>query len=111
MSEIRLGTPPEKPASQPTATEPDIEGGFVDEIREPPFDEPKHRAVTAQRLAMLFAYILAGALLVHYICFMVLAFRGQDKSIDSLEHVYIVWLPALIGIVSSAATYYFTKDR
>lgn len=84
-----------------TVNETEIEGGFVDEIYEPPFDEPKHRAVTAQRLALLFAGILAGALGIHYVCFMVLAIMGRDQSIDSLGRIFNVWLPALTGIVSS----------
>jgi hypothetical protein len=99
-------------ANTPAATtEPEIEGGFIDEIRELPFDESRHRALTAQRLAMLFASILAGALAVHYLCFMVLALMGKDQSIDALGRIFNVWLPALTGIVSSAATYYFTKER
>jgi hypothetical protein len=66
-------------AARPEANE--IEGGFVDEIQEPPFDEPKHRALTAQRLALLFAWILAAALGVHYLCFMILALKGHAESV------------------------------
>jgi hypothetical protein len=89
----------------------EIEGGFVGELQEPPFDEPKHRALTAHKLALLFASIFAGALGVHYLCFMILALTGRNESAESLGRIFNVWLPALTGIVSSAATYYFTKER
>lgn len=97
--------------SDAASTENEIEGGFVDALEEPPFNEPKHRAVTAQRLAMLFAWILAGSLVVHYACFMVLALTAQKESLEPLGRIFNVWLPALTGIVSSAATYYFSKER
>jgi len=102
--------------SSPSSNEPnvpgaEIEGGFVDQIQEPPFDGPKHRALTAQRLALLFACILGGALVLHYICFMILAIMGNNDALESVGRVFNVWLPALTGIVSSAATYYFTKER
>lgn len=99
------------PQSDGPSTENEIEGGFVDALEEPPFNEPKHRAVTAQRLAMLFAWILAGSLLVHYACFMVLALTAQKDSLEPLGRIFNVWLPALTGIVSAAATYYFSKER
>lgn len=89
-----------------------IDGGFVQEIQEPPFDEPKHRAQTAEKLALIFSGILSGALLVHYICFMILILTGKDKAaIEVLSQTLNVWLPALTGIMSSAATYYFTRER
>lgn len=97
--------------SDAASIENEIEGGFVDALEEPPFNEPKHRAVTAQRLAMLFAWILAGSLVVHYACFMVLALTAQKDSLEPLGRIFNVWLPALTGIVSAAATYYFSKER
>ena len=114
MSENAKDAQPEtqvQPGIPPAPSESEIEGGFVDEIREPPFDEPKHRALTAQKLALMFAGILAAALALHYVCFMILAIMGRNESVESLGRVFNVWLPALTGIVSSAATYYFTKER
>ena len=106
---------PQRPASTSSADaappESEIEGGFVDEIRQPKFDEPRHRALTAQKLALLFAYILSGALATHYVCFMVLAMTGCNEGLESLGRVFNVWLPALTGIVSAAATYYFTREH
>jgi hypothetical protein len=99
-----------KADSIPVAEDSEIEGGFIGEIREPPFDERAHRAQTAQRLVMLFAWIFAGALAVHYVCFMVLSIMGREQSVDALGRIFNVWLPALTGIVSAGATYYFTKE-
>ena len=115
MSRSEHQNQPEGPS--PASTEPgspreaEIDGGFIDQIQEPPFDEPKHRALTAQKLALLFACILGGALAVHYVCFMVLAIMERNDAVESLGRIFNVWLPALTGIVSSAATYYFTKEH
>lgn len=89
----------------------DIEGGFVSELPEVTFDERRHRAETASKLAFTFAWILAGALLLHYIAFASLGLLGRNEAMIALSDVFNVWLPAMIGIVSSAATYYFAKER
>ena len=91
--------------------EQEIEGGFVSEFPKVTFDERKHRAKTASRLAFTFAWIFAGALFVHYVMFFALALLGREDAMGALSDIFNVWLPALTGIVSAAATYYFTKER
>lgn len=89
----------------------EIDGGYVRELQERRFNEPKHRAETARMLAVAFAVMLAGTVVIHYTCFMILALYGRDKPMESLGQIFNVWLPALTGIVSASATYYFTKER
>lgn len=91
--------------------EQEIEGGFVSEFPRVTFDERKHRARTASRLAFTFAWIFAGALFVHYITFFALTLLGREAAMGALSDVFNIWMPALTGIVSAAATYYFTKER
>jgi hypothetical protein len=91
-----------------------IEGGKVFDIvaREPRFDHGKHRAITAEKLAKWFTGILAGGLLVHYICFMILSFfSAQKDQVEALGQMFHGWFPALTSIVSAAAAYYFAKER
>lgn len=106
------GAGTEVPGSQPNEQSlPEIDGGLIAEGPEPRFDESKHRAETASKLAFRLIYLFAGALAVHYIIFACLAFGERKDAIASLQDTFNVWLPALVGIVSAAATYYFTKER
>lgn len=58
----------ENTSKQPPENQPLIEGGDVQEElgQEPSFHERRHRAVTARRLAFLFAWMLAVSAAVHY---------------------------------------------
>src|SRR5437763_414211 len=89
-----------------------IEGGAVidNPAREPRFDHGQHRALTAEKLARWFTFILAGGILIHYICFMILSFSGHKEEVDPLGQMFHGWFPALTSIVSAAATYYFAKE-
>ena len=89
----------------------EIEGGDVSDIPEVLFDERKHRAKTARLLALTLAGILAGTLLVHYVTYIILAHHDRQDVLTGLSEIFNVWFPALIGIVSGAATYFFTKER
>lgn len=93
-----------------TGAEP-IDGGFVTEGPQYKFDERRHRAQTASKLAVMFAWILAGALGVHYIAITGLGLLDRGIALTNLSDAMNVWFPALVGIVSTTATYYFTKER
>ncbi|MCL2623785.1 MAG: hypothetical protein FWD31_08980 [Planctomycetaceae bacterium] len=79
----------------------------------------KHESRTASQLAFTFAYVLAGAIAVHYvvlISFFIASLYAKDSLqiepfVECLQATYNVWLPALVGIVSSVTTYYFTRER
>lgn len=90
-----------------------IEGGAVidNPARVPRFDHSKHRALTAEKLAKWFTAILAGGIVVHYVCFMALSFGGHKEEVEPLGQMFHGWFPALTSIVSAAATYYFAKER
>jgi hypothetical protein len=83
------------------------------------FDRAKHESETASKLAFSFAYILAGAIFLHYLAlftFSTVALFAKnsaqvDRCIKSIQDTYSIWLPALVGIVSSVTTYYFIRER
>ena len=117
-----MRTPPEVPNDR---DQNDIDGGEIDELGDElrsdfiqvqdwtdyEFHSLEHQAKTTSRLAFTFALILAIALGVHYIVFVILAVMGLNDALTAVNDVFNVWLPALVGIVSSVATYYFTRDK
>jgi hypothetical protein len=66
---------------------------------------------SAEKLAKWFTLILAGGLILHYACLMVIAFWGQKEQIEVFGQVFHGWFPAMTSIVSAAATFYFAKER
>lgn len=71
----------------------------------------KTHAETAKTLSFWLVGILAGTVLLHYICVMILVLFGKDYELPIIEDVLHVWLPVLAGLAGSAATYYFTRDK
>jgi hypothetical protein len=70
----------------------------------------QHKADTARFLAFGIVILLGIAYLAHFITTCVLI--GMDKlDARALKEVSSSWLPVLAGLASSAATYYFTKER
>jgi hypothetical protein len=55
--------------------------------------------------------MLAGTVLLHYLCVMILIFTGRADAIKNLEDFYHSWLPVLAGLAGSVVTYYFTRER
>ena len=66
---------------------------------------------TASKLAYIFTFFLAGALLLHYILLSKAICHGCDSAIKAFQDLFHVWFPAVIGIVSSVTTYYFTREN
>jgi hypothetical protein len=48
---------------------------------------------------------------MHYIGTVVLLALGKKDGADGLKTIFDVALPVLSSLASSAATYYFTKER
>lgn len=71
----------------------------------------QRHARTASTLAYFLVVLLAGTVLLHYICVVYLVLHWRDDGVKYLEDFYHVWLPVLSGLAGSAATYYFTRDR
>jgi hypothetical protein len=88
-----------------------IEGGEVSASPELTFQPARHRAVTARYLAYGLAITLVLSVIVQYVCTLILIKWGAKDSLDNLSKIFNAWLPVISGLVSSAATYYFTKDR
>lgn len=68
-------------------------------------------AATAHKLAKWLLILLAGTVLIHYTCLMILILYRRDDGIKILEELFHSWLPVLTGLAGSAVTYYFTKSE
>jgi hypothetical protein len=90
-----------------------VEGGIITDLEEPEvtFHEAKHRANTTRLLAVSLVGFLAFLILVHYACTMVLEFYDKREAVESLSKIFNNWLPVITGLVGSAVTYYFTKEK
>jgi len=91
----------------------------LDKLRYAPFDQAQYESQIAGGLARLFIWILIIALVTHYLILLVLfvisLFIEKNDQIEvyitELQATYNVWFPAIVGIVSSVTTYYFTRER
>lgn len=72
--------------------------------------EVKHRADTARNLAYGLISILGGSFVIQALGMFMAASLGLEKIAESMTTLYTAWLPAITGLVSSAVTYYFTKE-
>jgi hypothetical protein len=89
-----------------------IEAGEVEGLDEDiPFHEGKLRAETARRLAEMLLWILAGSVIFHYVMTAVILECGKESTVENLSKIFNVWLPVISGLMGSAATYYFTKEK
>jgi len=91
--------------------QPLIEGGFVSEITDLAFHQERHRAETARSLALLLVWVMAITVSIHYVATGVLLALGLSDATESLARIFNIWLPVISGLVSGAATYYFTRER
>jgi hypothetical protein len=87
-----------------------LEGGFVRPL-EDYFVNEKHRADTARRLAYSLVVILGSTVVLHYITVLILELKGRTDAVEGLGRIFNVWLPVIASLVSSAVTYYFTREK
>jgi hypothetical protein len=87
-----------------------IEGGLVESFNNLPHKAVMHRAETAKRMAFLLVWILAGSVGIHFTVTAIFAACGLQEATELLAKIFNMWLPVISGLVSSAATYYFTKE-
>lgn len=88
-----------------------IEGGTIEPLDELAFQEQKLRAETSRKMAFLLVWIMAISVGLHFVTTAVFAAYGNTEAIDGLAKIFNMWLPVISGLVSSAATYYLTKDN
>ncbi|MEM5786239.1 MAG: hypothetical protein AAGU11_02900 [Syntrophobacteraceae bacterium] len=89
-----------------------IEAGDVQGLEaDIPFHEAKHRAETSRFLAVMFAWVLALSVLLHYLVTASVMLWGNESIADHLSKIFNIWLPVISGLMGSAATYYFTKEK
>ncbi len=79
------------------------------EILEP--ELKKHREDTARALAIGLVSMLGLSFLIHYAALIFLYWNQKPDVADKLSTFMNAWLPVVSGLVGSATTYYFTKQR
>jgi len=87
-----------------------IEGGVVQSMVDVFLVHGRHREATARMIAISLVGILAGSALLHFIAILVLA-HDQANALEEMNRFFNAWLPVISGLVGSATTYYFTKDK
>jgi hypothetical protein len=105
--------PPPDSGSQPDDHKPLIDGGSVDSIdarlsygQSDPKDTERRG-----KLAFGLVLLLSGLLLAQYVSIAVLNWGDKAGAIKSLESTFNAALPVISGLVSSAVTYYFTRNN
>jgi hypothetical protein len=88
-----------------------IDAGNVDAIEELPYEPLRHRERTAASLAKWLLILLAASWLFHYLTTLVLSCWGSATALDHLDRAFNIWFPVVSGLVGSAVTYYFTKEK
>lgn len=98
--------------AEASADEGVIEGGSVSGFQEYEWEpEKKHRAETARYLAYGLVGILAFTILIQYGMTVLMIWQNRESGVATLEKLFSTLLPVLSGLVSAAATYYFTRER
>ncbi len=100
-----------KPNRSAEVTIETIEGGDVSDYAELEVKPKHHREVTARRLAMMLVAMLGGSVFIHYLALFLLVVYDKNDVADKLSHFFNAWLPVISGLVGSATTYYFTKEK
>ena len=88
-----------------------IDGGYVEALEDLPFQQAKHRAETARKMAFLLVWIMAISVAVDFVGVGIFAAYNNTPGVEALGKIFNMWLPVISGLVSSAATYYFTKEN
>ena len=100
------------PPSSEEGTEGVIEGGSVSGFQDYPWEpEKRHRAETARYLAFFLVAILAITIIIQYGMTFFLVYQNKESGIAVLDKLFSTLLPILSGLVSAAATYYFTREK
>jgi hypothetical protein len=87
-----------------------LQGGDVAPLQEYQVAE-KHHADTARYLAYGLVGILGLAILAQYVLTMVLIYSGKSDAVQTLDKTSSGLFPMLSGLVGSATTYYFTREK
>lgn len=88
-----------------------IEGGEVEEFADIEVKTRRVREATARTIAIALIWILGLSALIHYIAMFVLVLNDKTTEVEELSRFFNAWLPVVSGLVGSATTYYFTRDR
>jgi len=89
----------------------EIEGGMVEAFADIEVKSRRVREATARTIALALIWILGLSAAVHYIAVFVLLLLDKQPAIEELSRFFNAWLPVVSGLVGSAITYYFTKER
>jgi hypothetical protein len=89
----------------------EIEGGEIEEFADIEVKTRRVREATARTIAIALIWILGLSALIHYTAVFVLELSDKPAGVEELNRFFNVWLPVVSGLVGSATTYYFTRDR
>ncbi len=92
-------------------TGPVMEGGTVKPLEIIEVRSRRVRETTARAIALTLVWVLALSALVHYIGVFILVLADKTPAVEELNRSFNAWLPVISGLVGSAVTYYFTKER
>lgn len=92
-------------------TGPVLVGGTVERLEDIEVRSRRVRETTARAIALTLVWVLAGSALVHYIGVFILVLADKAPAVEELNRFFNAWLPVISGLVASAITYYFTKER
>lgn len=88
-----------------------IEGGMVEGFGDIEVKSRRAREATARTIALALIWIFGLSAAVHYIAMFVLVLNDKTAALEELNRFFNAWLPVVSGLVGSAITYYFTKER
>ena len=105
----------------PNNPESEVNTGFQPEATQLPADQRGYQpntadllrqrhAETARKLSGWLVWILAGGIILHYGCVMLLVISKHEEAAKLLEDLFHSWLPVVAGLAGGATTYYFTKE-
>jgi hypothetical protein len=100
--------PSETANNQPGSEDDD---GRITGFRQPIVSAPTHRDKTARALALASFLVLCVVFGVHYASIFYLAMKNRPDAIEHVNRIFSTWIPIFSGLVGSAATFYFTRDR
>jgi hypothetical protein len=98
----------DSPEAQSGAT---IEGGVVEGFKDIEVKSRRVREATARTIALALIWILGISAALHYIAIFALELNDKTAGVEELNRVFNIWFPVVSGLVGSATTYYFTKER
>ena len=103
-----MSNPPVLAQPEPTVPiPPDVPKG----LRLTDVDLRMHGSRTARRIAIALVVMLGLTIILDYGTMIVLTVYNRLDAAPLFDKMFAVWIPLLSGLVGSALTFYFTKEK